>query len=265
MILLVFEGANLEPHVMATLKELYFPGEVNTIQCSFGTDTYTLWKEVMAHSQNGYEVDTFNIIKQYLIAKGDNSLVNYSSYQFEAIYLFFDYDPQNSTISSDTLNNAVRQMCNVFSDAMEQGKIFVSYPMFEALFCENSLPDANYLHYVVPLKYCKGFKGWCHDKYYYASHPLELLFRTNNYNVITEEITEQRRNELLERWKELIIMNAQKANFICNGVDVVPKEELGISQGAIFEHELKDYVNSSSVVSILSSFPLFLYDYFYRI
>lgn len=261
MILLVFEGGKSEPRVMATLRELFFPEDREFVLCSFGTDTYTLWKEVVAHSTDGFEADTFSILKQYLQKKGDNTLDGYYSYQVEAIYLFFDYDPQSS-MPAEKLNGAVSQMCRDFSDAMGKGKIYISYPMFEALFCVNSIPEDSFIHSVVPLSTCHGFKEWCYNNFYYDSHPLELLFKTSSLNEVIEVITDPRRKELITRWHDLVGMNVRKANLICNGSGDMPKDERAIPQERIFQHELDDFMAPSSSIAIISSFPIFLFDYF---
>ena len=261
MILLVFEGTDSEPHLMATLRELFFPGEKEYVLCSFGTDTYTLWKEVNEHSAEGFDADTFTILKQYLQRKGDHTLDGYYSYQVEAIYLFFDYDPQNR-MPAEMLNRAISQMCSTFDDEMDRGKIYISYPMFESLFCEDTIPEDAYLDLSIPVALCNGFKGWAHDNFYYGSHPLALSFRTSKQYEITEIITEDRRNELFTRWKELVEMNVRKAIHICNNKNELSSSEVSISQQNIFQHELDDYVSPLGEVAVLNSFPLFLFDFF---
>ena len=63
MILLVFEGQVGEPNGMTTLQHLYFSDAANYILCSYGTDTYTLWKDVKRHELDG-EADVFAIMKE---------------------------------------------------------------------------------------------------------------------------------------------------------------------------------------------------------
>ena len=80
-----------------------------------------------AHLKYGVDAESvFNIVKERLHSRGDYSLDKYYSHQIESIYLFFDYDPQNRTISPDRLNQAIDDMVNLFSDSMNKGQIYIS-------------------------------------------------------------------------------------------------------------------------------------------
>lgn len=261
MILFIFEGQVEEPKIMATIKQLFLSRIEEQLLCSFGSDTYTLWKDIVEYQKSGYEIDVFNIVKARLHSRGDYSLDKYYSHQIESIYLFFDYDPQNRTISSDKLNQAIDYMVNTFSDSMNQGQIYISYPMIEAIYSENSSSDDAYISYCVPINECKS-KAWC-ESYEYGRKRLKVLFKTNNDNVITEPLTENRISELKNTWINLIRQNAIKANFISNGKKCLPEDMSDIEQGKIFVGLLDKFVNTKSSIAILSSFAIFLYDYFH--
>lgn len=66
-----------------------------------------------------------------------------------------------------------------------------------------------------------------------------------------------------ENWLHLTDMNVRKANFICVGIDAIPALKENLAQSNIYENQLAKYVNTESCrVSVLNSFPIFLYDYF---
>lgn len=246
---------------MATIRQLFFSSVENQLLCSFGADTYTLWKDIVDYQKNGYETDVFNVVKERLNRRGDHSLDSYCSYQIESIYLFFDYDPQNSTIEPERLNDAIREMIDMFADSMNEGQIYISYPMVEAIYCENDSCDSEYESYRVPIDECSN-KAWP-NVYVYARKRSNVLFRTNRNNVITESITKERTSELRNRWAGLIRLNASKANFISNDIYNLPESPNDIVQRKIYDGQLKKYIHSSSEVSILSSFAIFLFEYFH--
>ena len=260
MILLVFEGQVGEPKVMATLQHLYFSDAANHLLCSYGTDTYTLWKDVKRHDLDG-EADVFAIVKERLHSRGDYSLDQYSSYQIESVYLFFDYDPQNNTIPPELLNQAIDEMVALFDDPMDKGKIFISYPMLEGLFCLNTIPDAAFFNSVVSLADCHGFKGWC-QQFFYRKNPELLIYKTDRDGSIIGDPSAQKK-ELLEKWNALVVMTAVKANLICHGALAAPDNVENIYKKDIFRHQINDYVIPNACISILSAFPLFLFDYFH--
>lgn len=260
MILLVFEGQVGEPKVMATLQHLYFSDAANYILCSYGSDTYSLWKDVKRHELDG-EADVFAIMKERLHSRGDYSLDQYSSYQIESVYLFFDYDPQNNTIPPGLLNQSISEMVTLFDDPMDKGKIFISYPMLEGLFCLQSIPDAAFFDTVVFLADCRGFKGWC-QQFLYERNPNLLLYKTDGDGKIKDD-SPAKKQELLDKWNTLVIMTVNKANLICHGTSVMPNNVDEISQIDIVRHQIDDFVIPCSCVSILSAFPLFIFDYFH--
>ena len=263
MILLVFEGASNEPAVMATLRYLYFNETASHILCSFGADTRTLWKRVKEHADNGYEVDVFTIVKSYFQERDNHVLDKYSSYQIDSVYLFFDYDPQNRTVTLDELNQTLIEMVDLFNNPMDRGMMYISFPMLESLFSIHCIPDPNYLTATVSIEDCHGYKGLCYERYELARNTRLLLLRTKRDGTIAGVVSPQMKNELLDRWNKIVIMNAVKANYICSGEASVPSNVYDISQDKVLNHELNDFVFSSSSISILSSFPLFLFEYFH--
>lgn len=262
MILFVFEGQKEEPHVMATIKHLFFSGREKQMFCSFGCDTYALWQEVRKYLTDGGEPDVFEIVRERLHTRDDHSLDGYYSYQFDSVYLFFDYDPQNGTICLGELNSAIEHMIHTFSDPMGNGLLLLSYPMTEALYCENCLPDSDYMNAVVPIADCHDFKTWC-QRYDFAKKRYKLTFKTNKAGEISEQVTDIRQNELLASWNELIKLNASKANDLCCSSSGLPLNESDISQNRIFRRQLELFILPAGNVTILSAFPLFLFEYFH--
>lgn len=249
-----------EPRIMATIKQLFFKSNEEQLLCSFGSDTYTLWKDISEYQKNGYEVDVFNVVKERLHKRGDYSLDKYYSHQIESIYLFFDYDPQNRTISSDKLNQAIGEMLDMFSDSMDNGQIYISYPMVESIYCENTPQDTDYISYCVSVNECRT-KEWC-NVYSYARKRNNVIFKTKD-NLVIENFAEERILELKDIWVNLIKLNAVKANFITNGIKELPKSVSDVDQMKIFDAQLQKFIDSKNVVSILSSFTLFLFEYFH--
>lgn len=261
MILFVFEGRKDEPKIMATLKYLFFRNGPEQVLCSFGTDTYTLWKEVQCHQKDGFEADVFQIVKERLHTRDDNSLDKYKSYQIDSIYLIFDYDPQNKKLGMDKLNSALHSLVRTFNNPMESGQLYISYPMVEALFCEDSFNDDKFVSSKVFLSDCSDFKKWC-KKYAVAAKKNSLIFKTNKNHEIADSISDCCEEEVKDRWKKLVVSNVKKANYICNGSDCFSEVVENISQEIIFEKEIALYVSPAQEVAILSSFPFFLCDYF---
>jgi len=63
-----------------------------------------------------------------------------------------------------------------------------------------------------------------------------------------------------EIWIQLIIIHLKKMNFIVADSFSLPTYH--ISQINIFLKQLEKFINKDSTVSVLSSFPIFLFDYY---
>ena len=76
------------------------------------------------------------------------------------------------------------------------------------------------------------------------------------------EATENEICSRAENWKLVNEQNVVKANYLCSGDLTRPKDKGVVSQKEIFSAQLRKYVLPTESVSILSAFPLFLYEYF---
>jgi hypothetical protein len=91
MILFVFEGAEREPRIFKTLERLFF-GKEERLVCSFGNNIYELYRQLRAFDGEG---DIVSILRE------NNAQLpsGVKSSDFSEIYLFFDYDFQNTNLS----------------------------------------------------------------------------------------------------------------------------------------------------------------------
>ena len=145
-------------------------------------------------------------------------------------------------------------MLNLFNDETDMGKLYVSYPMLEALRYTKYLPDAEFFKYKIFVDECVKFKGIANDFSDYASDFLELNFE--------KEIKKEKYNEVRENWNLLKKQNVKKANWICCGENVMPLEKGLISQDKILQNQIEKFIKPKNSIAILAAFPLFLYEYF---
>lgn len=145
MILFVLEGTKTESRYIKTIKELYFPNNVQSIICTYKSNIYSLYdklKKLDIFSENNYngksrfdsDVDTISVLKDILQNNGDDTLKNITQEDVSEIYLFFDYDFQQSNDTLENNNQKLLQMLEYFSDETKNGKLYINYPMIESLF-----------------------------------------------------------------------------------------------------------------------------------
>ncbi len=227
-LLFVFEGEKTEPQIVNSLSKFFLQGQMNII-CAYCGEIYQLFEEIAADS----DLDTFNIVKERSKANTE-ILNNYRRDDFSGIYLFFDYEG-HSTMADD---RSIRIMLNFFAEETDKGKLFISYPMVEAV---RHISDFETFFDVVINCYENiGYKEL-------VSHAaLKELKHVNSYD--------------MPIWKAIIIAHLKKANFVVTDSWSFP--ENNISQAQIFYHQLEKYIKTNSSVAVLSAFPSFLQEYY---
>lgn len=149
MILFVFEGAKREPDLFRAIETLFFQDKQNIV-CSFGNNIYELYNELQSFEGDG---DIVSILKERYQGQKDSPFTDDAkSSDFSEIYLIFDYDFQNKNISLDVMNSQLEEMLDMFDDETDNGRLYINYPMVEAIRYTKNLPDADYWTYVVPEK-----------------------------------------------------------------------------------------------------------------
>ncbi|SDI41687.1 MULTISPECIES: hypothetical protein [Halomonadaceae] len=229
--LFVFEGEKVEPNYFNSLAKVFFSGEESNILVCFQNDIYELYKAIVKDE----DLDPFEIIKELnSVAKKQESLAGLRRDQISQIYLFFDMEPCDNLYSDEKLC----KMLELFDNETENGKLFISYPMVEAL--RDIDKHEDYLALTVDVSRCKGkiYKGLSsqrgNPKYRDAKKIDKLL------------------------WQGLVDVNMRKANGIVSGKYGITTR---VSQPSIASTQINNYLPNGEV-AVLSAFPIFLADYF---
>lgn len=244
MILFVFEGGKAEPLVFESLAKLFLTGEdVRVVTCEH--DLPTLFSRL---KKNDYDLFRSLPLKENGIEIPEDVRMDTL---FSQIFLFFDYDFHNR-IGVGKVNEILEEMLEYFDDETENGKLYVNYPMIESLKYTKELPDEKYHEYVVSRAICAEhkFKGLA-EAFAYAD--------AKQYRFINEDKTPT--DEVKRNWGLLKEQNVKKATWLVTGIASMPTEKSVINQMAIFEAQREKFVEASDCVSILNSFPIFVFEY----
>ena len=227
-ILFVFEGEKTEEQIVSNLQT-FFVNENTTIKCVYGAEIYQIYKEIVADD----DLDTFNLLKERNL-KNEAILSSYDRDDFAEIYMFFDYDG-HSTLADD---GKLKELLEFFKEETDKGKLYISYPMVEAL--KHVSDYETFKDLTVECKENISYKNIVHNSC------IKDLSNFTNYN--------------LKTWKQLINSHLKKMNFIVNNSFIFPNDL--ISQFIIFSKQSEKYININSTVAVLSAFPIFLHDYY---
>lgn len=229
---MVFEGERTEKIIVDNLKKYYLYEDSNTIiyglYCNVIYDVY----EALHDEEGELIYDLLPILQN--MPQNRETLKGIKRNDVSQVYLFFDHDAHSHIANIEKLN----KMLEYFDNETEYGKLYISYPMVEALKHLSETINCNELTCLIAenTKYKKTVNDEAANKY----------IQVNKY---TQEI-----------WEEIIDEHCKKLGFLCIG----KFEPLGISvsQQKIFNIQIEKYVKQDKSVAILSAFPIFLLDYY---
>lgn len=229
-ILFVFEGEKTERKLLQSFQRLYFnePG-YSLITATFGTAIYSLY-EVL---KNDEFLDVVEILRDRSIAN-KVALEGILRDDISEIYLFFDHDGHTNNANDEKL----RELLEHFSEETDHGRLYVSYPMVEAVKHLNSCISFQDVSALIENN--QSYKGTVREEC-----DLALVHLHELDQACWQRINHQ---HLMKAW-DLV------ANEFCLPSDLVPQMNL-------FASQLEKHIEASQQVSVLSAFPLLLLDYY---
>jgi hypothetical protein len=198
------------------------------IICAFCTHIYALNNKLIKDPDQ----DVFILLRDM---PHNTHLKSISKKKVSEIYMFFDYDGHVPGASDENLKSLV----STFDDETENGKLFISYPMVEAL--KHPCIVSDFKSAVVTSE--KSYKTFVNKECTQKNKPYV------DFNQYTNK-----------QWKYLIDEHTEKMNYIMEGEYKSPTKYF--SPKDIFLMQQKSYITPSNKVSVLSGFPVFLVDFY---
>ena len=245
--LFIFEGVRAESKYADSLEQ-NFLGKRISVKCVYDAEIYQLYRRL---KEEEFSFDMIELLKERNEVNA-TLLKDCTRDSFAYIYLFFDYDAHSSLASDDK----IAEMLSYFNNETENGLLYISYPMLEAIRHFKDMESFKELTVKCKRANCI-FKDSCDDVEACISEPHYKAFsaadcrpQLNNINKYTKAV-----------WQELILAHICKMNYLVNDVfDFPAHTEL---QSSIFSMQLEKHVNRKCPeVAVLSAFPIYVLDYF---
>jgi hypothetical protein len=127
--LLVFEGAKTELSIFNNIKEVFFRnnGSKRIVYAIFGANILSLWKEL----NKDPDFETVEMLRD--VARNKDDLKNLTRNNVSEIHLFFDFEGHLPEQPLGAHCAIIREMLAFFDEETDHGKLWISYPMVEAL------------------------------------------------------------------------------------------------------------------------------------
>lgn len=229
-ILLVFEGQKTEGLVWESLRR-YFLNDLNDntiIYGIYGNEIYSLYHKILKDP----DLDLFSLIKENPL--NTDLLSEVSKDEVSEIFLFFDYDGHVGGASDEQLAS----MIELFSEETENGKLYVSYPMVEAI--KHLSSQTPFADVTVPCKTKIKYKALVAE---YGEAIYRNLDRIDG-----------------SKWNHVVREHCKKLNYLMTSSFTFP--EAYFDQASIFQKQVDIHITPKSEVAVLSGFPVFILDYY---
>lgn len=131
VILFVFEGEKTEKKIFASLQKYFLNENGHSVLCAtFNADIYQLYQKL----ELGNDEISIDLVEE-LRAKNEIELTGIVRKNIAEVYLFFDYDGHAANLNKTLRANDdhLKEMLNYFNNETENGKLYISYPMVEAI------------------------------------------------------------------------------------------------------------------------------------
>ncbi|WP_338992765.1 hypothetical protein KST00_05700 [Fusobacterium animalis] len=238
-IAIISEGEKTEKQIINNLENNFTTFSNKIIFLSYKANIYNLFREI----EEDEDIDIISLLKEKQIKANkirndveNIDVSNINSDDISQIYLFFDYDRHTENASDEE----IVKMLNKFDNETENGKLYISYPMVEALkhIKKDNLDVNNYL--------------------------VEAKTRINYKNLVSLNTDYENLLTLTKRnWLFIISENLKRCLFLLEITNINYEIYSNmINQESIFNKQLDKYISKEEKVLVLSAFPFFLIEYF---
>jgi len=238
-IAIISEGEKTEKQIINNLENNFKNFSNKIIFLSYKANIYSLFKEI----EEDEDIDIISLLKEKQIKANkmrndveNIDVSNINSDDISQIYLFFDYDGHTENASDEE----IVKMLNKFDNETENGKLYISYPMVEAL------------------KHLKK------DKLDINNYLVEAKTRINYKNFVSQNTDYENLVNLTKgNWLFIISENLKRCLFLLEIININYEIYSNmINQESIFNKQLDKYISKEEKVLVLSAFPFFLIEYF---
>ena len=249
-ILFIVEGDNYEPKVLEHLWDNLVPQYAAAkVVYTWSTHIYQLYKELIADNDLSL-IGILNERHPGMLPPGSDEDT------FQEIYLIFDYDghvnmphdPAGGHMDGDII---ITELLQYFDDENDNGRLFINYPMVEAVKHLSHSPQL--IEDVVTAK-CKGPHCpnlECDDRH--QCPPVRI------YKEYVNQLAPRRADMTKLSWQE---WNDVFSHHIAVAAIITGLINQVVPQGRIFQVQLSQFISRPCPqVAVLSCFPLFFYYY----
>lgn len=234
----IVEG-DREKELFENIKQFFFATKkIKFVTLPAEQNIYMLWKTL---KDDEYQTDIVEVLKEK-VGTANDLLAGIERKEIDEVFLIFDFDRHQDNLPHDVSPDEVLdEMLRIFCDETDQGKLYISYPMIEAI--RDWSWDKCNAFYKCALKFSEFGE--------YKTRSAE-----NNPNVIIGHYG-------VDEWRNIFKVFVMRLRCLFE-LQQVPSQDFyrkNITPYNIYLKQKAKYINKNQAF-ILSFVPEFLLDYF---
>jgi len=238
--LFIVEGESRDYRFVEAMARCFFRDgrhRIAVVSVPAAQNIYMLYNRLI---QDDFETDIVEVLRE-TVPEARVKLEGISRNSISQTYLFFDFDPHQRNLPSNDENvlDVLARMLAVFDNETENGKLYISYPMVEALYDYRRGQCQAFSSCFVPLGEAGVYK---------------MAAGNNNPNA-SMHLDFPQWEEAIEAFALRVrcLLGLEDAGFEAYRQFVTPKQVLEAQSSLL---------SNSGCIFVLSAFPEFLLDYF---
>lgn len=233
----IVEGEAREPQIIDNISRVFFSHKnYKIITLPAGENIYMLWKQL---KEDNFDTDVIEVLRESN-SNIERQLFGLSRDDFSEVYLFFDYDAHQTNLEKGVDEDVISQMLNSFDNETENGKLYINYPMVEALRDYEPGKCGNGNDCFIEIQKFGDYKNTS------AARAYNPHFKEYDISI----------------WKDIIDVFVMKLSCLYDLSDIMEYKQYSeeVSPSEIYFLETKE--DEGQETFVLSAFPEFLLDYF---
>lgn len=236
-IICLVEGERKEPEIIKNLHDTFFKNSnIKIITLPAKMNIHMLYQTL---KKDEFETDVFELLRETLPENEKIQKIKRNS--ISELYLFFDFDlhHQSEPEERKDLIRHLSEMLQVFDNETENGKLYISYPMAEAVADQNE-------------NGCEALGSCLVSVDDFSTYKKRTASGNNHFSTYG-----------FNEWKKAISIFLMRVSCICLKKNMISVKEYknNITPYFIFRRETSVYSSVEKIVT-LSAFPEFILDYF---
>lgn len=246
-IVFLVEGEKLDVRLSKEIEQYFLVNKANLKIIPYKTNIYSLYTQLKS---DDFDTDIISVLKE---REAGNSFFD-SVDSISEIYLFFDYDAHHYQTKKDcekVTYEQLNEMLYFFDNETDQGKLYISYPMIEAIHhCSTESISKS----IFIANYVNAFR---------SKHINNKSYKCISYFRSKLILTDDRHYKEKD-WNYLLTNFLWGINYLFKNTDYVDYNQYreNFSPSGLFKKQYDTNVLPKKQVLVLSGYPQFILDYF---